>query len=163
MNEVAQLESELKNLRPVRPSSGLMVRIEMALADAGKIPDSVITPHRFRVNWIGLGLGLAVAATFLILARIDFHPARKNAISSATPSLMPSAAELPSYQAAEVTQVVYSRRDEGLIFPAGGQTPVRRVRTSKHETWEWQDRRSGAQLRVSYPAEEVALIPVSGQ
>jgi hypothetical protein len=27
----------------------------------------------------------------------------------------------------------------------------------------WRDRQSGAQLAVSYPTEEVTLIPVSGQ
>ncbi len=163
MNDFIELEGRLKGLQPARPSRGLMVRIEMALADAGKIPDNVITPHRFRVNWIGLAVGVAVAATFLILAHIDFHPLTKSAIASATPSLLPSAAQLPNYIAAGLTQVVYNQHDEGLIFPRNGQDPVRRVRTSTRETWRWQDVRTGAQLRVSYPAEEVAFIPVSGQ
>jgi hypothetical protein len=163
MNDFSELESELKKLRPMRPSSGLLVRVEVALADAGKIADKVITPHRFRVNWIGLGVGVAVAATVMILARVDYHPATANQMASAAPVLQPSAVRPPNYQASGLTQVVYNKRDEGLIFPAGAEEPVRRIRTMKRETFHWQDQRSGAQLQVSYPAEEVMLIPVSGQ
>jgi hypothetical protein len=163
MNDFSELESELKKLRPARSSSGLLVRIEVALADAGKIADKVITPHRFRVNWIGLGVGVAVAATVLILARVDYHPATSKEMASAAPVLQSGAVRLPSYQAAGLTQVVYDKRDEGLIFPDGAEEPVRRIRTMKRETLNWQDQRSGARLQVSYPAEEVMLIPVSGQ
>lgn len=163
MNDFAELESELKKLRPARTSTGLMVRVEMALADAGKIRDKVITPHRFRVNWIGLGVGVAVAASILMLARVDYHPPAATQMASAAPVLQQSAARLPSYEVHGLTQVVYNRRDEGLIFRAGASEPVRRIRTMKRETLQWQDERSGAQLQVSYPTEEVMLIPVSGQ
>jgi hypothetical protein len=162
MNDFTELERELKKLRPARPSSGLMVRVELALADAGKISDNVVTPHRFRVNWIALSAGVAAAATILILARVDYHPAAATQMASAAPVLQPSAVRLPSYQASGLTQVVYDKRDEGLIFP-GGEEPVRRIRTTKRETLQWQDQRSGARLQVSYPAEEVRFIPVSGQ
>src|SRR5438067_5616304 len=141
MNDFAELETELKKLRPARPSSGLMVRIEVALADAGKLADKVITPHRFRVNWIGLGLGVAAAATILILARVDYHPVTSNQMASAAPVLQKSAAQLPSYQAAGLTRVVYNKRDEGLVFPASGWQPMRRLRTVKRETLCWQDSR----------------------
>ena len=163
MNE--ELESELKKLRPVQPSPALVSRIERALADGGTSGSKVIRPERFRVNWLGLGLGLAAAATFLILARIDFRPTEKTKQTnvSATPSLQQRAAALPNYQATGLTQVVYSKRDEGLVFPPGAEGPSRRVRTAKRETLQWRDRQSGAQLAVSYPKEEVTLIPVSGQ
>ena len=147
----------------MRPSSGLLVRIEVALADAGKLSDQVIRPHRFRANWIGVGLGLAVAATFLLLARVDFHPVKESQVASATPPLPREAAQLPSYEPAALTQVVYKKRDEGLVFPRGAAQPMRRLRTSSREILQWQDARSGAQLKVSYPAEEIVLIPVSGQ
>jgi hypothetical protein len=169
MNE--ELESELKKLRPMRPSSELMSRVESALADAGESTAKVIRPQSrpsgsdFRINWLGLGLGLAAAATFLIFARVDFRPTdkTKQTIASATPSLQQQAAALPNYQATGLTQVVYSKRDEGLVFPPGAEGPSRRVRTAKRETLRWRDRQSGAQLAVSYPTEEVTLIPVSGQ
>jgi hypothetical protein len=165
MNDLGELESELKKLRPVQPSPELVSRIESALADGGTSSSKVIQAERFRLNWLGLGLGLAAAATFLIFARVDFRPTdkTKQTIASATPSLQQKAAALPSYQATGLTQVVYSQRDEGLVFPRGAEGPSRRLRTEKRETLRWRDRQSGAQLAVSYPTEEVTLIPVSGQ
>jgi hypothetical protein len=165
MNDFSELESELKKLRPVQSSPDLISRIEQALANGGTSADNVIRPERFRVNWLGLGLGLAAAATFLIFARLDFRPTdkTKQTIASATPSIQQKAAALPNYQATGLTQVVYSKRDEGLVFPRGALEPSRRVRTAKRETLQWRDRQSGAQLAVSYPTEEVTLTPVSGQ
>lgn len=165
MNDFSELESELKKLQPVQPSPELVSRIESALADAGKNANNVIRPERFRVNWLALGLGLAAAATFLIFARVDFRPTdkTKQTIASATPSLQQKAAALPNYQATGLTQVVYSKHDEGLVFPPGAEGPSRRVRTAKRETLRWRDQQSGAQLAVSYPTEEITLIPVSGQ
>jgi hypothetical protein len=165
MNDFAELESELKKLRPVRPSPELVLRIESGLAAVGENATKVIRPERFRINWLGLGLGLAAAATFLIFARVDFRPTNKTkqTIASATPSLQQKTAALPNYQATGLTQVVYSKRDEGLVFPPGAEGPSRRVRTARRETLQWRDRQSGAQLAVSYPTEEVSLIPVSGQ
>jgi hypothetical protein len=163
MNE--ELESELKKLRPVQPSPELVSRIESALTNGGTSMSKVIRPERFRVSWLGLGLGLAAAATFLILARVDFRPSDKTKQTnvSGTPSLQQKAAALPNYQATGLTQVVYSKHDEGLVFPPGAEGPSRRVRTAKRETLRWRDQQSGAQLAVSYPTEEVTLIPVSGQ
>lgn len=179
MNDFSELEGELKKLRPIRPSAELMPRIERALTDAGGT-DKIIRPESrpsgrrvaaersdFRISWLGLGLGLAAAATFLIVARIDFRPADKTkqtTLATATPStLEQKAAALPNYQATGLTQVVYQRYDEGLVYPRGATQPSRRVWTAKRETLRWRDRETGAQLTVSYPAQEVTLIPVSGQ
>ena len=176
MNDFSELERELKKLRPARVSAEMISRIERALADAGKSADNIMRPQSgpsvsdFRISWLGLGLGLAAAATFLILARVDLRPGDKtkaepagNTLASAAPTLEQRAAALPNYQAAGLTQVVYGRHDEGLVFPRGATTPARRVWTTKRETLRWRDRETGAQLSVSYPAEEVTLIPVSGQ
>jgi hypothetical protein len=62
-----------------------------------------------------------------------------------------------------MTRVVYNTRDEGLVFPADTDEPVRRVRSVSRETLAFKDPSSGASLRVSYPTEDVRLIPVSGQ
>ena len=64
---------------------------------------------------------------------------------------------------AGLTQVVYNTRDEGLHFPEGADQPVRRVRSQKRETLQWRNPGTGTSVRVSYPSEEVTLIPVSGQ
>jgi len=64
---------------------------------------------------------------------------------------------------AGATRLVYNTRDEGLQFGRGSGQPVRRFRYQTHETWQWRNPTTGASLRVSYPSEEVVLIPVSGQ
>src|SRR5437773_2209781 len=116
--------------RTVQPSAELTSRVGSVLANSEEGTAKVIRPEQFRINWLGLGLGLAAAATFLIFARVDFHPNErtKQTIASATPSLRQKAAALPNYQATGLTQVVYSKRDEGLVFPAGAEGPSRRVR-----------------------------------
>ena len=66
--------------------------------------------------------------------------------------------------AAALTRVVYQRRDDGLIFsPNQSEQPLRRVRYDTRETMRWRNPQTGASLRVSYPAEQVVLTPVSFQ
>ena len=172
MNDFSELERELKKLRPTQPSAELASKIERALADAEAERGNIVRPETrrfgsdFRISWVGLGLGLAAAATFLIFARVNFRApdkSKQTTLASATPTLQQKAAALPNYQPAGLTQVVYGRHDEGLVFPRGATQPSRRVWTTKRETLRWRDRETGAQLAVSYPAEEVTLIPVSGQ
>jgi hypothetical protein len=50
-----------------------------------------------------------------------------------------------------------------LHFAEGSERPVRRVRYNTRQTWRWRNPETGASLRVSYPSEEIVLIPVSGQ
>jgi hypothetical protein len=40
---------------------------------------------------------------------------------------------------------------------------VRRLRSKKRETMQWNNPTTGASLRVSYPTEEVTLVPASGE
>jgi hypothetical protein len=166
MTDFTELEAELKKLRPVSPSAGIASRIESALAADGSDPAKIIVPARFRLNWRSIGLGLAAAATFRRLARNDFR-ARNEAPQKAfspTPATQLPTAPLPlKYRAADLTQVLYHERDEGLVYPTGLEEPVRRVRIAKRETLRWDNPQTGAQLRVSYPAEEVTLTPISGQ
>ncbi len=169
MSDFSELETELKKLRPRAASPGLAMRIERALAEAPvATPSAGILPKRrdFRVNWFGLGLGLAAAAAFLLLARVNVEraPGKRQSVVAVTPA--PFAALTPtgdSFVPVGLTQVVYNTRDEGLHFPAGADQPVRRVRSQKRETLQWRNPGTGASLRVSYPSEEVTLIPVSGQ
>jgi hypothetical protein len=62
-----------------------------------------------------------------------------------------------------MTQVVYHARDEGLVFARGSENPVRRLRYQKRETLQWRQPATGASLRVSYPSEEIVLMPAPGQ
>jgi hypothetical protein len=170
MNDLSEIESELKKLRPKQPSRELFLRIERAIVEAereNKPIDNVVRPERFRLNWVSVGLGLAAAAALLIVARIEIDrrwagttPLQAHVTPvPVAPSLSQSTQLIPS----QLTQVVYNTRDEGLHFPAGSDQPMRRLRSQKHETLQWRNPATGASLRVSYPSEEVELVPVVGQ
>jgi hypothetical protein len=171
MNDFSELEAELKKLRPRPVSPDLSARIEVGLAameaagrgtaTAGVLPKQ----RKFRPNWFALGLGLAAAATFLVLARVNVdRPSKSTGLALLTPApITPAAKAVDSFVPAAMTQVVYDRKDEGLHFAEGQDEPMRRVRSRKRETVQWNNPQTGATLRVSYPKEEVTLIPVDGQ
>jgi hypothetical protein len=136
--------------------------------------DRTLMPFRF-----GIGLAAAAAAVVLLIARIntDQTPNENTEIAQVSP---PSQTKpvLPSFSGksgvdgsvssnkfvpAGATQVVYDTRDEGLQFADNSRQPLRRLRYQTRETWQWRNASTGASLRVSYPSEEVVLIPVSGQ
>jgi hypothetical protein len=169
MNDFSEIESELKKLRPMQPSPELFSRIERAIVEAeneNKPIDNVVRPDRFRFNWVSVGLGLAAAAALLIVARIEIdRPANKTpSVGLITPAPITSPASTSTqFIPAHLTQVVYDTHDEGLYFPTGSDQPMRRMRSQKRETLQWRNPATGASLRVSYPSEEVELVPVSGQ
>ena len=174
MNDFSEMEAELKKLRPRNVSPELVARVERSLAqpDAGVQTAGVTKQRRISWNWLPLGLGLAAAAVFLLLARVNLDRApnssRTTATNTAPPTTPAPAATtrsdaIPGFVPAGLTQVVYNTRDEGLHFLNGSNSPMRRVRSQKSETLQWRDPQSGASLRVTYPAEEVTLTPVSGQ
>ncbi len=171
MNDFSELEAELKKLRPRPASPDLAARIEIGLAQevagrgtatAGVLPKA---ERRFRLNWFALGLGLAAATTFLLLARVNVdRPSKAPGLALLTPApVTPAAKAVNEFVPTAMTQVVYDRKDEGLHFAEGTDEPMRRVRSRKRETVQWKNPQTGASLRVSYPKEEVTLIPVSGQ
>jgi hypothetical protein len=171
MNDFSELEAELKKLRPRPASPDLRSRIEIGLAQeaagrgtatAGVLPK----PRRFRPNWFALGLGLAAAATFLLLARVNVdRPSKAPGLALLSPAPITPATKqaADTFIPAAMTQVVYDRKDEGLHYAEGEETPMRRVHSRKRETVQWNNPQTGASLRVSYPKEEVTLIPVVGQ
>ena len=202
MNDLSELESDLRALRPARPSPVLFERIEEAMAEEGKASvasgarwswrrftewsrrhegqvgrakeDRTPMPFRF-----GIGLAAAVAVVVLLLARINTDQTQTEgkevaqvAPASETRPVLPAfsggrgvdgSMSSNKFVPAGATQVVYNTRDEGLHFADGSQQPVRRLRYQTQETCQWRNPTTGASLRVSYPSEEVVLIPVSGQ
>ena len=169
MNDFSELEAELKKLRPRPASPDLAARIEVGLAEVagrGTATAGVLPKRRsFRPNWFALGLGLATATTFLFLARLDVdRPSKSTGLALLSPAPIAPAAKLDdAFIPSALTQVVYDRKDEGLHYTEGQEEPMRRVRSRKRETVQWKNPQTGASLRVSYPTEEVTLIPVVGQ
>lgn len=131
---------------------------------------------RFR---FGIGLAAAAATVLLLLARINTDQPRNadGEIAQVSPAseARPVLPSLPGGSGVDgsissnkfvpsgATQVVYDTRDEGLQFADGSKQPLRRLRYQTQQTWQWRNPSTGASLRVSYPSEEVVLIPVSGQ
>ena len=165
MNEFSEIENELKKLRPAQGSRQLFVRIEQRLVGPEISEHKIIRPNRFRRNWIALGVGVAAAALFLVLAQISTRHREKQSERIAQ---NPAATETRStsanqFIATDATQVLYNTRDEGLHFTGGSKGPMRRLRYQTHQTWQWRNPVTGASLRVSYPSDEIVLIPISGQ
>jgi len=171
MNDFSELEAELKKLRPRPVSPDLQARIEVSLVETeaagrGVATAGVLPKQRwFRPNWFALGLGLAAAATFLILARVNVdRPSKSTGLALLTPApITPAAKEVNGLVPSAMTQVVYDVKDEGLHYADGNDEPMRRLRSRKRETVQWKNPQTGASLRVSYPTEEVTLVPISGQ
>jgi hypothetical protein len=178
MNDFSELEKELKKLRPAQPSPVLFERVGESLKDsrataAGK---ATLSWWRFKEathNWWSLGFGLAAAAVLVLFAAVTMERRHEHqqtvAQSSPAPetrsALLGTERSIPPsrFVPAGGTNLVYNTRDEGLHFANGSERPVRRVRYSTQQTWRWRNPETGASLRVSYPSEEVVLIPVSGQ
>jgi hypothetical protein len=171
MNDFSEIESELKKLRPAAVSENLVSRIEKRFREESSIHVAAVSAKRSsRTNWIslGLGIGLAAAASFLMLARVhhDEKPAKKEPQVATTKSTPNESHSLPAgarFVPAGFTEVVYHTQDEGLHFPQGATEPVRRMRRHTRETYQWQNPQTGASLRVTYPSEEVVLLPATGQ
>ncbi len=179
MNDFSELENELRNLRPARPSPILFERVEEALMDSGAGASPARQPERLPYNWFSLGFGLAAAAVLVLFAAISMERRheRRERIAQISPApgkrpILPAqrdgsgvrgSTSSNRFLPAGATQVVYNTRDEGLQFAQGSEQPLRRLRYQTHQTWQWRNPTTGASLRVSYPSEEVVLIPVSGQ
>jgi hypothetical protein len=175
MNDFSEIENELRKLRPARPSPVLFERVQEALANCRAGASPARQPERLPYNWLSLGTGLAAAAAavLLLLARINTDPTRNEGKETAqiSPARETNAAKskvqgttrFNEFIPASATQVVYNERDEGLQFADGLNRPLRRLRYQTHQTCQWRNPTTGASIRVSYPSEEVVLIPVSGQ
>jgi hypothetical protein len=177
MNDFSELENELKRLRPAQPSPVLFERVGEALKNCRASVSEAKwkrwrftgTPH----NWWSLGFGLAAAAVLVLFAAVTmerWHERQQTVAQRSTgletrpaPAGTKRSTSPSRFVPAGGTNVVYNARDEGLHFADGSERPVRRVRYNTQQTWRWRNPHTGASLRVSYPSEEIMLIPVSGQ
>ncbi len=108
---------------------------------------------------------LRPAALFVLGLNVSAKsPAPAPAGAQTSPAAALSQPQASGLQPAALTQVVYRQRDEGLVFsPNQSERVLRRVRYQTRQTMQWRNPETGASLRVSYPAEQVVLTPVSFQ
>jgi hypothetical protein len=179
MNDFSEIENELRKLRPAQPSPIFFERVEEALTENCRASVSDAGPvakwrWRFTETPYKIGFAVAGAAVLLLLAHINTSQNQQGdgkemaQVSPAheTAPIRSSAKESTSsdkFLPAGATRLVYNTRNEGLQFARGSGQPLRRLRYQTRETWQWRNPTTGASLRVSYPSEEVVLIPVSGQ
>ena len=179
MNDFSELEKELRKLRPTQPSPMLFERVGEALKDSGAgIKKRGSLARRWggleaSHPWWSLGFGLAAAAVLILFAAVTMERWHEHQQTVAQSSPAPETRPVPlgtkrstspsRFVPAGGTNLVYNTRDEGLHFADGSERPVRRVRYRTQQTWRWRNPETGASLRVSYPSEEIVLIPVSGQ
>jgi hypothetical protein len=179
MNDFSELEKDLSKLRPAQPSPALFERVGEALQN-GRAGIKECRPLGRRWGgleaghpWWSLGFGLAAAAVLILFAVVTTERRHEHQQTVAQSSPAPETRPVPleterstfpgRFVPAGGTNVVYNARDEGLHFADGSERPVRRVRYNTQQTWRWRNPETGASLRVSYPSEEIVLIPVSGQ
>ena len=136
--ELKNLEEELRQLRPHRPSPEFVRRLESA----------VVKPHRAARRWM-LWIAFPAAAALGWLALDVETPNFTAAKPAFTASFKPVAAE----------NLLLDASDEGYTTLDDG-TPARRVRRSYIDTITWKDSRTNASLTWSVPREEVRVIPV---
>jgi hypothetical protein len=164
MDDFFELEADLKRLQPAAVSVVLTLQVENALLQKpGPIIASagIFAPRQSaRTSWLPFGLGLAAAIALFAIALSLSHRAPDKTVASSASSAAISTEE---FQPSSVTRVVYDTRDEGLLFPNSSPQPLRRTHYQTRETMQWRNPGTGASLRVSYPAEEVVLTPVSFQ
>jgi hypothetical protein len=176
MNDLSQIEKELRRLRPAGPSPILFERVEQAMTNGAAVASVAIKPRMpsgLRYNWLSLGCGLAAAAVLVLFVAVKMERQQESGKEIAQTSREPEAVSPlnraqkstspDKFVPAGASRLIYNTRDEGLQFASSSGQPLRRMRYQTHETWQWRNPTTGASLRVSYPSEEVVLIPVSGQ
>ena len=181
MNDFSDIENDLRKLRPAQPSPVLFERIEEALGEhcRASVSDANWKHWRFTETPYSWGFAFAAAAVLVLFAaiRLERRQERGGNVTqvSSAPETTQSVPATPNgsgiarteplnkFIPAGAMQVVYNTRDEGLQFTNASPQPVRRLRYHSRQTWQWRNPTTGASLRVSYPSEEVVLIPVSGQ
>ena len=143
--EFANLETELKALRPRALSSELQRRLADAMPPA--------RPSRRLPRWTWLAFpALAALAFAVIVGQRSEESSDRAAEPDSMASFMPVAAE----------NLLLETRDEGYVTLTNG-TPARRTREIYLDTITWRNPRTNASLTWSVPREEVSVVPVAFQ
>ncbi len=167
-DDFTNLESELRALRP-RQSGARMEEQISAILDQSA-PRLLHAPWW---EWFGFNRPLAAVGWGLVSPTLTVAlviAATRFAQTSHSPAPLPTAEDHPILQRdmmarttvaenAKATNVVYQAQDEGIVLDAGRE-PVHRLRYRSADFLRWRNPNSGAQWEISYPREDVLLVPV---
>ncbi len=153
-------EQELRKARPAPASERLREAIASALDAPPPPPPSVPTKLIHISLWTSWGVAVAAAAVAMAVVLREDHPRR-----SPLPRTAPHAAATP--EDAGALRVVpagsagylYRARDEGVVMLENG-APARRVRYEFLDTFELLAPGGGGRVNVTYPREEIRVVPI---
>ena len=155
--ELQQLETELKKLRPAPIPAALHSRLQHALGPAVAPELAAVVPGpRGRLHWwwaaaLPAAVAIVLVFSFKLRNQPPVAPLRDPApVAAAGGMLKPVAAQ----------NVLFSASDEGLVTLDDG-TPARCERLHFVDTITWRNPRTNASLTWSVPREEVRVVPVS--
>jgi hypothetical protein len=173
-----ELEAELKSLRPRRPASPLLDRLERELAAPRAESSATAKPLRYAAatnlnSWKWLGwqaAGVAALALIVTVSWIKFgekaapdpvaQPRQLAGASPATPARRARSSGVDRYQPVTATNVLYDLKDEGTVY-VDGDTPARQLRYRYVDTYTWKNPRNNASLKWSMPRDEIRVLPAS--
>lgn len=163
-NEFTELESELQQLTPAQPSTGLMDRLQAELGD-GETETATFgrrrSAYQSATNWNSWKWAnwtvAAALAIVMTLATWWVPPSTSPAHRIAMANTGNPADVLRPVRAA---RTLVDSRPEGVIELPDG-SPVERVRDYYIDTIEWRDGAGDAQLRWEFPRESVRFVALT--
>lgn len=174
--QLRELETELKRLRPRAPSAALVNRLEHELKDQAPVPGAAVHPsRRFATatgwstwQWFGWPAIAAAAAVALIAVggvrlkrRITPDVSQNASVPPVTMAQSAASARLPvDYEPVSAANVLYDLRDEGAVS-LDDSTPARQLRYRYLDTYTWKNPKSNASLQWSFPRDEIRVVPAS--
>jgi hypothetical protein len=165
------LENELRALRPAAPPARLARAIARTLdpdADraAARVPLAAGVPRPARLSLV-ISWGITAAAACVALAfafrgkpapNVDPAPNPSAQVDRTDAGLPAGLRMLP----VSTTGYLFATRDEGIVMLQDGR-PARKMRYEFVDTVQMRALGESAAVSVSYPREEVRLIPVAFQ
>jgi hypothetical protein len=152
-NELENIETELKALRPAAVSHRFVQRVARALENEERSRRRTLAS----IHWLRIGLASAAAAAAVLLLQAPTASLpRREAGSIGWGSAPREDAELKPVAA---EKLLVAAQDEGLVTLQDG-TPARRARLRYVDTITWRNSRTNASLTWTVPREEVRIVPV---
>lgn len=163
-NEFTELETELQQLTPARPSTGLMERLQAELGDASA--ESVPlgrrrSSYQSATNWNSWKwANWTVAAGLAIVMSLATWWGPKNTSPAHRIAMANTENPADVLRPVRAARTLVESRPEGVIELPDG-SPVERVRDYYIDTIEWRDGAGDAQLRWELPRESVRFVALN--
>ena len=182
MNEIEQLEKELKALRPKKPSADFERRVEEALGDSGRLalrqlPDGgdpvTVSPIRSNLFFFAALVALFLSLPFpppenasgvpieeidpVVPLLAEDSPTANDSPINGVSSEELSAMSEPGWEEPQAHEILIHFSDEGIV-DRPGMSPARRYRYHFLDETIWRNPETNTFIRSSVPRQETILI-----